>query len=80
MDPPKPMATVINATALAVKSELARGQKKNVKTRPTKAPAIMAPVSCPYWPRMPQPMPPAMALSRITSKGDGAATCCWGDS
>ena len=61
MDPPIPVATAHHATARAT----TRGSIPVASTRhtanATSNPAIMAPVSWPYWPRMPHPMPPAAA-------------------
>ena len=54
-----------DATARAAGNEAACGQSRNTSTRLTSKPAIMAPVSWPYWPRMPQPIPPARAASRV---------------
>jgi hypothetical protein len=68
------MATVIIAAALAAVNELARGTKKSTKTNDVKAPAIMAPVSCPYCPRMPQPIPAAIAVHAIAPRTAMAPT------
>ena len=65
------MAIVPSAAARMTWIDELPGQKRNTSTRLTSTPAIIAPVSCPYWPRMPQPMPPAIAAVIITSQSGG---------
>ena len=71
IEPPKPIAIVPSAAARTTWIDRLPGQKRNTNTRLTSTPAIIAPVSCPYCPRMPQPMPPAIAVASITSQRGG---------
>jgi len=51
----------VKATALAAWSEVDRLQKRKTRVKATRTPGTITPHSCPYCPRMPQPMPPAAA-------------------
>jgi len=55
------MATVPKATARAAPSSEALGQSRVTRVRLTSSPASIAPVSCPYCPRIPHAIPPAIA-------------------
>src|SRR5580765_6204825 len=71
MEPPNPMPIVHQATARAADKPGAPGQNRNTSVSPTKAPAIIAPVSWPYCPRIPQPNPPASADNTIACQALG---------
>ena len=73
--PPARFPSVSRAAARAPANELARAAEDHDQQRSDQQPASMAPVSCPYWPRMPQPMPPAMAASSILRAREGVRFC-----
>ncbi len=59
IDPPNPIATVVRAAARAAASSEARGHNRATSVRLTSNPASIAPVSCPYCPRIPHAIAPA---------------------